>query len=361
MGNRRAKTILHLISSFDSSETKRVLGAILPRLDEYAPCVIAFRGRTPDAALSIGREVALESHFSGEKTFRAAAWLLRERIRPSVVHVWDSQLAATGVRLAKIFRAKSVAFVDECDPWIFDSARGALAADAALFAQDAVRKFHARCVSARASKWESLPHFVELPSNLSRTREEILEALELPKDALLIGCAGPPRAWKRWKWAIWSIDSIVRVHPTARLVFLCDSRGTQAEERVVRETQLFARQYERENIVRFSAAYEEILPHLDVFWNLQSTPGAARSMLEAGGAGVPIVTTDAALGDDFLPLETLHIIPTLGETLAAARATHGVLHRPQETQEKSAQLRQFIAKRYSLDAYLKRLREIYER
>ncbi len=292
-------------------------------------------------------------------------WKIRElRLRPRVVHVWGEALLRAGLHLAKRFHARSIATLRHADPWFF-------AEDPGLFA-----RFDALTVNSNGVKnawegrgiwgnWHLLPDFLDAdflnagssarnggenfktveifktaetsePAGGAKTasalREELLAGLGIPSDAVLAACAGPVAPWKRWQWAVWSIDSIVRVCPQMHLLFfdpeLEDRRARSLSSQTERERRSIAKftlQYEREAIVHFVPFRQELqqlLPALNYFWAPHSVSGAGLAMLEAARAGVPVIASETESLGELFPQGACASVPTHHETTAMAAATY---------------------------------------
>ncbi|MBO5438717.1 MAG: glycosyltransferase [Thermoguttaceae bacterium] len=287
-------------------------------------------------------------------------WKIRElRLRPRAVHVWGEFLMRAGLHLAKRFHARSIASLRHADPWFF-------AEDPGLFARFDVLTANSNGVKNAWEKrgirgnWNLLPDFLDAdlqntltPSVLnggetfktaetsetasgsktaSALREELLADLGIPSDAVLAACVGPVAPWKRWQWAVWSIDSIVRVCPQMHLLFfdpeLEDRRARSLSPQTERERRSIAKftlQYERESIVHFlpfRQDLQQLLPALNYFWAPHSISGAGLAMLEAARAGVPVIASETESLGELFPQGACASVPTHHETTAIAAATY---------------------------------------
>ena len=120
------------------------------------------------------------------------------------------------------------------------------------------------------------------------TRGQILNRLELPESARLIGWAGWLEADRGGKDAIWAADLLKVIRGDVHLLIF--GAGPH-RERLVR----FRDQVEIADKVHFlgdRGDYAEFLPHFDQFWSTRRLPGQSQAVLEALAAGVPVVATD---------------------------------------------------------------------
>lgn len=337
-------TILHLIPSLKPSGNAHELRALLNEaafVESKVPSWVFSYNKT-DAPMEewlkevrnpYVRGVQKNTHFPGETEVRTIFEVLKNGIRPTTVHIWDESLMATGVGIARWTGAKTVATFRHADPWREPPHAAWFAQIDHLVAnQLGVRRFYES--RGRRGHWEVIPDVLdtwELPSEEkhARIRKELLEALGLPDDVQLVGCIGPDRPWKRWRWAIWSIDSIVRIHPKVHLLFL-DNSPKISRSRLELET--FTRQYEREKIVHFlpekwttGVKTRDVISQLELVWQPNSTPGSGLGLLEAAWCGVPVIAAEVEGLAETLPECGAQFVPPFGETIALASAAHRVL------------------------------------
>ncbi|MDO4550035.1 MAG: glycosyltransferase [Planctomycetia bacterium] len=207
---------------------------------------------------------------------------------------------------------------------------------------------------------------------IQEKRNSLLTELKLPETAKFVGCIGPIRPEKRWKWAVWSVDSIIRIYPEFHLLFLgndADIRqktllasdgdnGTLFPQRGRLET--FARQYERRNIIHFLGNrpdIPEILPCLNLLWVPQSIFGSSVSTIQGMLAGTPIIATKTPGIHEILPEETASFASVNKETLQLASLSSRLLENNDlaQKQAQSAQVyaREKLHAKNMVDAYWK--------
>lgn len=293
----------------------------------------------------------LRARFAAEAYWKVL-WTLRKlRLCPRAVHVWGETLMRAGLYLAKGYHARSIATLRHADPWFFAETPSIFARfDALTVNSNGVKNAWER--RGFRGNWNILPDFLNLSGSATLTtlndreisasepdlktaaglREELLAELGLPSDAVLTACAGPIAPWKRWQWAVWSIDSIVRVCPQMHLLFfdpeLNDRQArslSAAAERERRSIARFTHQYERESIVHFvpfRKDLQQLLPTLNYFWAPHSVSGAGLAMLEAARAGVPVIASETESLGELFPQGACASVPTHHETTAIAAATY---------------------------------------
>ncbi len=305
--------------------------------------------------------------------------------RPGIIHCWETPAAfplCMTARMKKIgaaWGAKIVSTVRRTDPfydWAGVYPAGLVDADVLAANNTAVRAFYEKI--GVAGNWRVVPDGVEpgdfppqTPETRAAARRELRKTLKLPESAVLVGCVGPIRPEKRWKWAVWSVDSIVRIYPESHLLFLGNDAEIQRRTLVPADgnngrvfpqrgrLETFARQYERSEIVHFLAERQDvadILPHLDLLWAPQSVFGSSVSLIQAALAGVPIVATETEGIHEILPPGTARFVPPYGETLQIASESSRLLEHSEAATCQTSAARAFALQNLTAekmaDAYL---------
>ncbi|MCR5165400.1 MAG: hypothetical protein K6C40_15460 [Thermoguttaceae bacterium] len=274
----------------------------------------------------------LNVHFALEPFWRILLTARKLRLKPREVQVWGTELLAPGLHLAQYYNVYSSAVLRHQDA--FSRRLPILRRFSRVEANSSALR-DAALEAGNRGNWSVVHDVLEVqPQTGTKTRAEFLGEVGFPEDAVLVACVGPISRWKRWQWAIWSIDSIVRVHPGMRLVFfdpdlenLPARRLNPLAEHERHNVADFTRQYERESIVRFlpfRKDFQEILPFFNVLWLPQTTPGSGLTALEAAAAGVPIVAHRAALDAELFPDGTFTPLPEFPETISLASVTHNL-------------------------------------
>lgn len=404
--------ILHLISSLepsgDSARLRTLLKASLTSESDEEACVFTLapisansrkktEGGVPSERLRL-REIP--SHFNPELFWQSLRMLRKLRFRPDVIHVWSSAWLRPGFHLAKWLKAKSVATLRHADPnqlpfspilsrfdhLITNSSgirtayesrgihgRWTLIPD--VLPPEAARLFLPNSENRPSVPNPSVPSIPTPSSTLSNSsptqpRTGLRQELHLPDESVLAACVGPIAEWKRWQWAVWSIDSIVRVHPEMHLLFFdpgLENRRERslnsAQERERRSVAAFAHQYEREAIIHFLPFREdfyELLPQLDFFWSPQSVPGAGLALLEAAAAGIPILSPQLGGMTELLPSDACAWLPE-NQTTALASETHRLCVQPDRRELQIAQARQAAGRFSEAESLAADCRKLYEK
>ena len=316
-----------------------------------------------DRARAAGADVTLyvlpQRFASSPLALRTAGRLtlcrLAQKLHPTVVHIWGEHALVEGLAAARCVGARAIVTLRHFDPWKAPDVRHLAMAGHVVVNQPGLKSAFAER-GCDTQNWQVIPDGVEPFSPQCETsRVELLTRYALPENARLVFCVGPVRPWKRWKWAIWSIDSIVRLYPDVRLVFIGDGNREDllAPQRALLER--FTHQYQRAEIVHFlgNLPHEEVrrlLPLGTLFWSPQSVPGSGLAMLEAMAAGVPVVTTATPEIDWIAPSEICEHVPVMGETIGIAAASHRFLSQPERTAQMTQAAQQWVRDRFSCES-----------
>ncbi|MBQ2821554.1 MAG: glycosyltransferase [Thermoguttaceae bacterium] len=297
----------------------------------------------------------------------------RFHIHPRAVHVWGDALTGVGLHISRLFKAQSIVSLRHIPSMCPPRKSTIRAFDYLLVNSAALQKYWEK--AGYRGNWKIVRDQIADPekntavhssseisfihdgknslnekissetSCFPQNKSEFLAELGLPEDSILAVCAGPVEAWKRWQWAVWSIDSVVRIHPEMHLLFLDPElnvpRQQQPKRDLAREMERrgiarFVRQYERESIIHFIPRRHDIsriLPFMDFFWNPQSVPGSGLALLEAAAAGIPIISADFNGLEELLPEGTCARVPVHHETTAIAAASHNLWEQTERKQE----------------------------
>ncbi len=359
--------IIHLISNLNPNGNTSQLFARL-KADEmgeechiftFSPILPEFRVEIQTKSFPPNVQIhELRTHFPTE-TF----WLLRRRfqqlrLRPTVIHVWDEMLLQPGFHLAQLFHARTIVTLRHWSPTLRFQ-KGILRRYTHLVtnSNQLLRKMEEEgCRGNWNIIHDTLPETPQTPENtaISPSREMFRTELGLPSESILAVCVGPVAEWKRWQWAVWTIDSIVRVHPEMHLLFLDpDLENTKLrhldrlQEQERRAVSAFVKQYEREKLVHFlpyRRDWQQILPCVDYFWNMQTQPGGGVAMLEAAVAGTPIISSRAGVMEEYFPENSVTLLSDSPETTELASKTHCLMIEPERCLEQIA-LAQEVARK----------------
>ncbi len=292
-----------------------------------------------------------------------AYWRLRKymkRLQPTIVHTWLFAANAYGRQAAVAARVPHIVAGERCvDPW---KGRIQLAIDRALAHHterivtnsSGVRDFYVE-QGVPAEKFAIIPNGIARTNIEPVPREQLLQELELPPGARLIGAVG--RLWpqKRVKDLIWAADLLKSARDDSHLVVIGDGPQRWRLERYRDQNEVADRVHflgERNDVGR-------ILPHLDCLWLASAYEGQSNAVMEAMLAGVPVVATDIPGNRDLVvPGETGYLVP-VGDRAAFARHTHALLDDRELAQGLGAAGRLRMEREFSVDQMIARHAELY--
>jgi glycosyltransferase involved in cell wall biosynthesis len=253
-------------------------------------------------------------------------WKLRRlvrRLRPDVVHTWNSDAGVFGCAAARAGGVRNVvAGLYRIDPL---RGYGARFVDRQLAQRTPrlvtssvhIRDWWARRAGLPAEKFTVIPPGVPPARTSDVSRDVLLRELQLPADARLIGVVGRLVPEKRVKDLIWAADLLRVLHDNLRLLVIGDGPLRVQLEQYAR----LASDLDHIQFLGERADAWRIMPHLDVLWNASENRGQSIAILEAMAAGVPVIASDTPMNREFVVEgETGHLIPLLERSGRADRA-----------------------------------------
>jgi glycosyltransferase involved in cell wall biosynthesis len=321
--------ILHIIDSLDYKGTASQLLVLAKGLasQKFDVHVCALDRRAPRleefAAAGISTTI-VPRRFALDPLADWQLVRLVRRLRPEVIHTWDTvpgmlgPIAARRPFIAGMYRINRWKLPWE---WAIER-RFARRASRLITNSEAVRDW---CVQngLPAEKFAVISSGVgpARPSDLSR--EALLHHLSLPANAKLIGVVGRLVPEKRVKDLIWAADLLRVLHDNLRVLIIGDGPlRTQLED--------YARSASDLDHICFLGEGNDlwrVLSHLDVLWNASENIGHSSAILEAMAAGVPVIASDTPTNRELIiDGETGYLIPigTRAGRAARARSTDGI-------------------------------------
>lgn len=313
--------ILHVISQLDGYGGARTLRWLAARQASCGEGVAV-------AALSAMPEVVAELQAAGVEVYRLGSR-------------WPAD-PVTAVRLAQAFRRAAPRVVHAWDP------RSLLYARLAVRGTPVVAAWMER---RRAWPWAApqgvapLPRGIAISAPSPLTREEALGALGLSSDAEVIAMAGPLARRKGLDEAIWDFELLRVLHPKAQLVLIGDGPDRSRLER-------YAQLVSEPGCVQFTGYRPDLpalLPHADVYWQLDAADVTPLALLEAMAGGVPVVVSGVPALEAAVRHEATGLVVPHGHRAGVARATDQLLNDRVLSRRLAAEAVAEVRARWTLD------------
>jgi glycosyltransferase involved in cell wall biosynthesis len=237
------------------------------------------------------------------------------RLRPDVVHSWNTVPGMLGPIAARN-SARLIAGYYRIERWkpMWEAwSERCLARGAKRIVTDSFTVLD-WCVMRHlpAEKLVVIPPGVAIGPTSNVSRAALLNELQLPADARLIGVVGRLVPEKRVQDLIWAADLLRVLH---------DNDGplrTQLEQ--------YARMASDLDHIRFLGERDDLhrfMPHFNVVWNGSDNHSLSIALLEAMAAGVPVIASDVPVNRDLVVHgETGYLIPVGRRSGRADRARY---------------------------------------
>jgi glycosyltransferase involved in cell wall biosynthesis len=193
----------------------------------------------------------------------------------------------------------------------------------------------------------------ELDTHLSR--EESRERLGLSREGLVVGAVGRLEEQKGHTHLLAALPELRRQIPDLVVLLVGEGRLEEALRRQVRELGL-------ESTVRFLGTRRdlpEIFRALDIFVQPSLWEGLPLALLKAMGAGLPVVATRVSGSREAIADGVNGCLVAPGDPEALARAILQLHRQPEVRRRLGDEARGSVAARYSLEAMLQKLEELY--
>ncbi len=360
-----AHRILHIIPTLvrGGAEKQLVLLATgLPR-DRYDVHVCALTYGGPLAEPLRGHEIPLAIIGKRWKADPLAFWRLKShvaRLQPQLVHTWLFAAGAYGRAAARLCGSAKLVHGERCvdkwkSSWQWSIDRRLARHTSRIIANSQEVRNHCVAHGTPASRCDVIPNGTPEPRPSDVTRDQLLDELNIPRDARLIGAIG--RLWpqKRVKDLIWAIELACVLHPTVRLLIIGDGPQRAQLER-------FARLVSDQDRVRFLGERGDvwrILPHLDLLWQGSEYEGLPNAVMEAMAASVPVVATDIPSHRELIVNDESGYLIPIASRAGYAGATDQILGDPQRAQRLASNARQRVLHAYPVARMVERYDALY--
>jgi glycosyltransferase involved in cell wall biosynthesis len=206
-----------------------------------------------------------------------------------------------------------------------------------------------------AEKLKVIHNGVEIRTERSADREQILSEFQVPPQARLIGFVGRLARQKRVHDIIWAMQLLQQL--TDRVYLLLVGEGPERNDLIA-----LARHMGCEHLVRFAGARADaprLIAACNVFWLASEFEGMSNSLMEAMAAGVPVVATDIPPNRELVVDGETGYLVRVGDSVGMAQFTDRILADPALAQRLGTAGRERMRKNFSIDRMVAAHAELY--
>jgi sugar transferase (PEP-CTERM/EpsH1 system associated) len=362
-------SVLYVIWSLQMGGAERVVYDLARKLDRrrFRPmvCCLNFRGRLADELEKEGiRVYALDKKPKLDASVLVKLWKLMRRERVDVVHthLWTSSFWG---RLAALLARVPVVVITEhnLDTWrrtphfLADRLLGA-GTDHWIFVSDEVKAFYRRRLRLGEDDFHVVHNGIDLAQfEAPVDPAQVKQAMGLPAGKRVVGVVGRLEERKGHRFFVDAMKILLARHPD--VVGLIVGEGKEMQRLKAQRDALGLQEGVR--LLGYWANLAEALGVVDVFVLPSLMEGHPLAILEAMGAGKPVVAT--TVGGNAEAVEdgvTGYLVPP-ADPAALADAIQKVLAEPETAGRMGQQARRRLEQRFNLQAAVEVNQDVYTR
>lgn len=364
------KKLLLLIPTLDRSGAEKQLTLLASGLpaDEFDVRVIALTRGGPYAEVLREQEIPLDVLGKRFKFDPVTFYRLKRTIKdwqPDILHTWLFAANTYGRLVAGGKNAPKVIVSERCvDSW---KARWQLWFDQKLIPRTDLLVGNSRSVidfyrglGVPEERLRVVHNGIDVPEPVTPDRQQLLQELNLPGDARVVGYVGRLAKQKRIKDLLWCVELLSSLEEKIHLVIIGD--GPERDN-----LQQFAHDTKNDDRIHFLGHHPNparFFPVMEVFWLASDFEGLSNSMMEAMAAGIPIVASDIPANRELvLPDKTGYLVP-VGDSVAFAKQTDIFLKDSEKRARFGAAGKERIRREFSIaamtEAYAGLYREVLQ-